>query len=141
MLYRDINHVSVVGLRGTLYVEKSAAAKGVTVEADEPYETQLADDSWLVIAPEGHEPAHLRRSSTPITAEGTHVGSVDVTAHMQVGTRRVRRTRVRGPARAKATVRIAAPPNTKIELTGCHGLRKGPGGWHFMEGSCRFTTR
>lgn len=141
MLYRDIHHVSVVGLRGTLYVDKSAAADRVAVETDGPYEAQAVDDSCLVIGPEGHEPAQLLHAGTPVTAGGTHVGSVDVTAHMQFGTRRARRPRVRAGARVKATVRIAAPPNTSFELRGCHGLRKGPGGWHFMEGSSRFITR
>ena len=143
MLYRDITQVSVVGLRGTLYIEKARDADGVSVEATGPYEAKAAGDSWLVICPEGHElptPVPAAGAETPVTAEGTQVGSVDATAGVRSGARPApRRTRV--SARAKGTVRITAPPGTGIELAGCRGVRKGPGGWRFMDRTCRFAIR
>ncbi len=142
MLYRDITQVSVVGLCGTVYIEKAPDADGVTVQATGPYEAKVAGDSRLVICPEGHElPSPAARASSAITADGTQVGSVDVTASVQFGGRSGPRRRIRASARAKATVRIAAPPGTRFEFAGCRGKRKGPGGWRLLEGSDRFTIR
>jgi hypothetical protein len=143
VLYRDITQVSVVGLRGTLYIGKTRDPAGVSVETTGPYEAKVAGDSWLVICPEGHElaAASAVRAQTPITAEGTHIGSVDVTASVQFGGRPRPRRRTRAAAGTKATVRITAPPGTRFELIGCRGARKGPGGWRFMEGTSRFTMR
>ena len=141
MLYRGITQVSVVGLHGSIYIEKAPEADGVSVQTAGPYEAKVAGDSWLVICPEGYEPASPARASTEITAGGTQVGSVDVTASVQFGPRPGPRRRARGVARARAKVRIAAPPDTRFELIGCQGVRKGPGGWRFMEGTSRFTLR
>jgi hypothetical protein len=144
MLYRDITQVSVVGLRGTLYIEKTRDADGVLVQATGPYEAKAAGDAWLVICPEGYEPATpvpAAGAETPVTVEGTQVGSVDVTARVHSGARPAPRRRARASARAKGTVRITAPPGTGVELVGCRGVRKGPGGWRFMDRTCRFAIR
>ena len=143
MLYRDITQVSVVGLGGTMYIGKSRDPDGVSVEVTGPYEAKVAGDSWLVICPEGHElaVAHPVHAETAITADGTHVGSVDVTANVQFGGGPGSRRRIRASAGTKATVRITAPPGTRFELIGCRGARKGPGGWRFMDGNSRFTIR
>jgi hypothetical protein len=144
MLYRDITQVSVVGLRGTLYIEKARDADGVLVQATGPYEAKAAGDAWLVICPEGDEPATpvpAAGAETPVTDGGTQVGSVDVTARVHSGARPAPRRRARALARAKGTVRIMAPPGTGVELVGCRGVRKGPGGWRFMDRTCRFAIR
>ncbi len=141
MLYRGITLVSVVGLRGTLYIKKARDADGVSVETTGPYEVQVAGESWLVVCPEGHELVPAVRSASAITAEGTHVGSVEVTASVQFGGRPGPRRSTRASSRAKATVRITAPPGASFELIGCHGVRKGPGGWRFIDGTSRFTIR
>ena len=151
MLYRDVSRVSVFGLRGTLYVEKARTAEGVSVRTEGPYEAKVTDDSCLVIYPEGQEPTALLQAGTDVTAGGTHIGSVGVTARAEFATDAARRRRARaGPGRRvrarvsvrmRATVRITAPPNTRIELIGCRGLRKGPGGWRSMQGNSRFAIR
>ena len=144
MLYRDICLVTVLGLRGTLHIQGVADADGVSVQTEGPYEAKVADGSWLVIYPEGQEPPIPARSraNVPVTAGRTNVGSVDVTAKARFLTDSVPRVRPRAPLRAKATVRITAPPGTRFELIGCHGVRKGPRGRsHFMHGKCRFDIR
>lgn len=150
MPYRDISLVSIIGLRGTLYVQKIEDADGVSVQTEGPYEAKVVDEAWLMIYPEGQEPQSPHLSHTDITFGQTHVGSVDVTARMHFlagsrpRTRTVRmraRTPVRAQVRAQAAVHITAPPKTRFELISCHGKRKGPRGWHIMRGNDRFTTR
>lgn len=143
MLYREITQVSVVGLRGTMYLEKAREASGVSVETSGPYEAKRADESWLVVCPEGQElpsPVPAVRSAAAITAQGTHIGSADVTASVQFGGPWGARASAHSPAREKGTVRITAPPGTTVELVGCQGVRKGPGGWRFMKGTCCFAV-
>ena len=141
MVYHHISLVSVCGLRGTLYVQRAEKADGVSVQAEGPYEAKVVGGSWLMIYPEGQEPEVPVRFRTEITAERTHVGSVDVTAKARplIGARP--RKRPRDPARGQAAVRITAPPGTKVELVRCEGMRKGPRGWHFMRGKDRFRIR
>lgn len=141
MVYHDISLVSVCGLRGTLYVQRAESADGVSVQTEGPYEAKVAGDSCLMIYPEGEEPQVPLRSRTDLTAERTHVGSVDVTANVRplIGTRPPAGTRA--PAPGQAVVRVMAPPSTKFELVRCHGMRKGPRGWHFMRGKDRFRIR
>lgn len=146
MLYDDISVVSVYGLRGTLYIQKAQAAEGVSVQTEGPYEAKVADDSWLRIYPEGQEPPipadSIRvHSHNDITADGTHVGSVDATTTVRFLPSSGPRARTRGPARVRATVQVTAPPGTRFELLGCHGLRKGPRGWRSMRGNSRFDIR
>lgn len=157
MLYHDISVVSVYGLRGTLYIEKDQDADGVSVQAEGPYEAKVADESWLRIYPEGQEPpipgpSIGLRTHDDITAQGTHLGSVDATTSVRFLTgpgRRVRdrvpasrRVRARVPARVRrATVQITAPPGTTLELISCYGVRKGPRGWRSMRGTSRFDLR
>ncbi len=154
MLYHEISLVSVYGLRGTLYVQNTGDAEGVSVQAEGPYEAKVAHDSWLRIYPEGQEPPilvppvpiHFHRD---MIAGGTHFGAVDATFTTQFLTdsrpgARARispRVRTRASARARATVQITAPPGTRFELIGCHGLRKGPRGWRSMQGNSRFDIR
>lgn len=141
MVYQGISLVSVCGLRGTLYVQRDENADGVSVQAEGPYEAKVVADSCLMIYPEGQEPQVPARFRTDITAERTHVGSVDVTANVRslIGARP--RTRPSAPARGQAVVRVTAPPRTKFELVRCDGMRKGPRGWHFMRGKDRFRIR
>ena len=141
MVYHDISLVSVCGLRGTLYVHRAENADGVSVQAEGPYEAKAVADSWLMIYPEGQEPQVPARFRTEITAQRTHVGSVDVTAKARslIDARPSRRPR--DPARGQAVVRITAPPGTKFELVRCDGMRKGPRGSHFMRGKDRFRIR
>jgi hypothetical protein len=141
MVYRDISVVSIFGLCGTLYVQRAENAEGVSVQAEGPYEAKVAGDSWLMIYPEGQEPQFPLQFHTEITAERTHIGSVDVTARVRSLTDARPRTRPRASARVPAAVRITAPPSTKFRLVGCHGMRKGPRGWHFMRGNDRFHIR
>ena len=141
MLYHGVTRVSVLGLRGTLYVRKVRNTEGVSVKTEGPYEAKVVDGSWLIIYPEGQEPQIPLQSQTDLTSGRTHVGSADVTAGWQWLTDAVERTRVRASARAQATVRITAPLGTKFELIRCDGMRKGPYGWHFMRGNDRFRIR
>ena len=149
MLYHDICLVSVFGLRGTLHVQEAADADEVSVQADGPYEAKVYDGQWLAIYPEGQEPqiTDWFCANVPITAGRTQVGSVAVTAKAQflgdpaphAAPRTPPRARTRASVRTKATVRVTAPPGTRFELIGCHGLRKGPRGHlHFMQRDCRF---
>jgi hypothetical protein len=144
MLYHDISRVSIFGLRGTLHVQKSENAEGVSVQTEGPYEAKVVDGSWLIIHPEGQEPPITRpisrRSHTDITSGRTHLGSTDVDVKMQFLTRPGPRIRARASARARATVRITAPLSTTFELIKCHGVCKGPRGWSFMRNS-RSDTR
>ena len=142
MVYHDISLVSICGLRGTLYIQRAQDAEGVSVQTEGPYEAKAVADSWLMIYPEGQEPQFPLQSHMDITAQRTHIGSVDVTA--RVRSLADSRPRVRpGDASAwvHAAVRITAPPSTKFELVRCHGMRKGPRGWHLMRGNDRFLIR
>ena len=141
MVYHDISLVSVCGLRGTLYVQRAENADGVSVQAEGPYEAKVVADSWLMVYPEGQEPQVPARFRAEITAQRTHIGSVDVTAQARPLISARPRMRPRDPARGKAVVRITAPPGTKFELVRCDGMRKGPRGWHFMRGKDRFRIR
>ena|SRR5215471_3544591 len=142
MVYHDISLVSICGLRGTLYVERAKNAEGVSVQTEGPYEAKAVADSWLMIYPEGQEPQFPLRSHTDITAQRTHVGSVDVTARVRSLTGARPHMRPRDAlAQVQPAVRITAPPSTKFELFRCHGMRKGPRGWHFMRGNDRFRIR
>ena len=141
MVYHNISLVSICGLRGTLYIQRAKNMDGVSVQTEGPYEAQAIGDSCLMIYPEGQEPQFPVRFRTDITAQRTHVGSVDVTAKVRSLTDARPRARPRAPARVPAAVRITAPPRTKFELIGCHGMRKGPRGWHFMRGKDRFYIR
>jgi len=77
-----------------------------------------------------------------MTAERTHIGSVDVTARVRSLTgSRPRMSPRDNSARVHAAVRITAPPNTRFRLVRCQGMRKGPRGWHFMRGNDRFKIR
>ena len=144
MLYHDISRVSIFGLRGTLHVQKSENAEGVSVQTEGPYEAKVVDGSWIIIHPEGQEPPITRpvsrRSHTDITSGRTHLGSSDVTVKMQFLTRPGPRVRASASARARATVRITAPLSTQFELIRCRGVCKGPRGWSFMRNS-RSDTR
>jgi len=146
MRYHDISLVSIFGLHGTLYVQKTENEEGVSVQAEGPYEAKVADDSWLRIYPEGQEPPItrpfvFRRSRADITAGGMHLGSVDVAAKLQFLTSSGPRIRARASARVEPTVRVTAPLSTKFELIRCYGVCKGPRGWHLMRGNSRFDTR
>jgi hypothetical protein len=141
MVYHNISLVSICGLRGTLYVQRAENADGVSVQTEGPYEAKAVDDSWVMIYPQGEEPQFPARFRTDITAQRTHVGSVDVTAKVRSLTDARPRMRPGASARVPAAVRITAPPRTKFELIGCHGMRKGPRGWHFMRGKDRFHIR
>jgi hypothetical protein len=143
MVFHDISLVSICGLYGTLYVQRAKDADGVSVQAEGPYEAKAVGDSCLMIYPEGQEPQFPVRFSTDITAERTHIGSVDITARLGSLTDSAARVRRRASARvqAEAAVRITAPPHTKFRLVRCHGMRKGPRGWHFMRGNDRFLIR
>lgn len=146
MSYHDISLISILGLHGTLHVQKVGNAEGVSVQTEGPYEAKVVDGSWLMIYPEGQEPQIPHRSHTDLTAGRSHVGSADVTARWQwlthaVERRRAERTRVRASARVQATVRITAPRGTRFELIRCDGMRKGPYSWHFMRGNDRFHIR
>lgn len=151
MLYRDIALVSVYGLRGTLHVQKGQDVEGVSVETEGPYEAKVADDSWLRIYPKGQEPplppdSITVRSQDDITAGGTNLGAVDATTAVgflprpRSGPRTRARISPRVP-RAKATVRITAPPGTRFELIGCQGVWKGPRGLRSMMGYRQFDIR
>ena len=141
MSYRDISLISILGLHGTLHVQKARIAEGVSVQTEGPYEAKVIDGSRLMIYPEGQEPQILHWSSTDLTAGRSHVGAADVAAGWQWLTEAVERTRARASARVKATVRITAPRGTKFELIRCDGMRKGPYSWHFMRGNDRFRIR
>jgi hypothetical protein len=141
MSYRDIALVRILGLHGTLHVQKAGNAEGVSVQTEGPYEAKVVDGSWLMIYPEGQEPEIPLWSHTDLTAGRSHLGSADVTARWQWLTDAVERARVRASARVQATVRITAPRGTKFELKRCDGMRKGPYGWHFMRGNDRFHIR
>ena len=141
MVFHDIALISMIGLHGTLYVQRTENADGVSVQTEGPYEARAVDDSWLMIYPEGQEPQFPLRFRTDLTAQRTHVGSVDVTAKVRSLIDTPPRPRPRDPARAEAVVRITAPRGTKFELVRCHGMRKGPRGWHFMRGNDRFRIR
>src|SRR6266536_2688384 len=140
MLYHGISRVSVLGLRGTLYVQKVRNAEGVSVQTEGPYEAKVADGSWLMIYPEVQEPI-LLRSHTDLTSGRTHVGSVDVAARARFLTDSRPRVRARASASAEATTRITAPPGIRFELVGCYGRRKGPRGWRSMRGNSWFDIR
>lgn len=145
MLYRDISRVSILGLRGTLYVQKAENAEGVSVQVEGPYEAKVVDGSWLIIHPEGEVPSITRpilcQSHTDITSGRTHLGSRDVAVRMQFLTGSGPRVRARASARTRATVRIKAPLSTEVELIRCHGVCKGPRGWRFMRNSRSDTRR
>lgn len=142
MVYHDISLVSIYGLRGTLYVQRAENAEGVSVQTEGPYEAKEVAGSWLMIYPEGQEPQFPLRSRTDITAQRTHVGSVDVTAKVRSLITDARpRTKPGAPVRTPAVVRVTAPPSTRFELVRCHGMRKGPRGWHLMRGKDRFYIR
>ena len=144
MLYRDVSLVSILGLRGTLYVQRVRDAEGVSVQAEGPYEAKVVADTWLMIYPEGQEPQEPqspRWSYRDITIGRTHVGSVDVATKMRFLTDSRPRVSARISVKAQAAVQITAPPRTKFELIRCYGMRKGPRGWHIMQGSDRFDTR
>ena len=141
MVYHDISLVSICGLRGTLYVESAENMDGVSVQTEGPYEAKEVADSWLMIYPEGQEPQFPLRSHTDITTQRTHVGSVDVTAKVRSLITDAPAHQARAPVRVPAVVRITAPPSTRFELVRCHGMRKGPRGWHFMRGKDRFHIR
>jgi len=141
MVYHGISLVSVCGLRGTLYVQRAENADGVSVQVEGPYEAKAVADSWLMIYPEGQEPQFPTRFRTEITAQRTHVGSVDVSAKVRSLIEARPRMRPHDPAQGKPVVRITAPPGTKFELVRCDGMRKGPRGWHFMRGKDRFRIR
>src|SRR5215469_2325168 len=126
MPYRDISLVSIFGLHGTLYVQRVGDAEGVSVQTEGPYEAKAVADSWLMIYPEGQEPQFPARFRTEITAQRTHVGSVDVTAKARSLIDARPSMRPRDPARGQAVVRITAPPGTKFELVRCDGMRMGP---------------
>ena len=147
MLYHDICLISVFGLRGTLHIQESGDAEGVSVQAEGPYEAKVYDGRWLAIYPEGQEPVitDWLCANVPMTAGRTQFGSVDVVAKAQFLADSVPRSgprvRTRASIRAKATVRVTAPPGPRFELIGCHGLRKGPRGrMHFMQRNCRFDV-
>lgn len=140
MRYRDINKVTVVGLRGTMYVETARDTNDVSIQTDGPYEAQAVGNSEVMIYPEGQEPGSLLEGSTDITTGGTHVGSVEATTSVQFGGHSPL-VKARASASVRATVRVMAPPNTSLELIRCRGLRKGPRGWHFMQGTSRLTVR
>ena len=120
MLYHDICLVSVIGLRGTLHVQEARNAEGVSVQVEGPYEAKVYDGRWLAIYPEGQEPliTDLFSANVPMTAGRTHVGSVDVIARAQFLTdsvaRAVPRVRPRAAVGVKATVRVTAPPGTRL---------------------------
>lgn len=145
MLHHDISRVSIVGLRGTLYVQKAENAEGVSVQTEGPYEAKVVDGSWLIIHPEGQEPRItrplVRQSHTDMIAEGVHFGSVDAEAKVRFLTGSGPRRRARASARARATVRITAPLSTTFELVSCYGVCKGPRGWRLMRGNSRSDTR
>ena len=140
MLYRDISLVSVLGLHGTLYVQRVGDAEGVSVQTEGPYEAKVVADTWLMIYPEGQEPQFPHQFHTDITTGQTHVGSVDVAAKVRFLTDSRPRMRARTSVRVQA-VQITAPPRTKFELVSCYGRRKGPRGWRLMRGNDRFDTR
>jgi hypothetical protein len=141
MLYRDISLVSIFGLRGSLHVQRAEEAQGVSFQTEGPYEAKVVDGTCLMIYPEGEEPQFPQQltSHTDVIFGRTHIGSVDVTATARFLTD----CRVQAPAsaRGEAAVRVTAPPRTRFELRGCHGMRKGPRGWHLMRGKDRFNTR
>lgn len=141
MQYHNVSLISIFGLRGTLYVQRAENAEGVSVKTQGPYEVKVADDSWLMIHPEGQEPQFPRRFHTDMTAGNTHVGSVDVAAKARFLADSPPRMRARASVKVQATVRITAPPGTRFELKRCHGMRKGPHSWHFMRGNDRFSIR
>ena len=140
MPYRDISLVSIYGLHGTLQVQKVGNAKGVSVQAERPYEVKVVDGSWLRIYPEGQELQIQRASHVDVVAWGTHVGSIDVTARMRLLSGSEPRVRARTSAAARATMRITAPPGTEFEIIDCHGLLKFSRDRYFMRGSGRFDT-
>jgi hypothetical protein len=143
MLYRDISLVSIFGLRGSLYVQRAGDAQGVSLQTEGPYEAKVVDGTRLMIYPKGEEPQFPQQftSHADIVVGQTHVGSVDVAATVRFLTDS--RPRMKAPAStgAEAAVHITAPPRTKFELMGCHGIRKGPHGRHLMRGKDRFNTR
>jgi|SRR5215471_6990803 len=141
MLYRDISLVSIFGLRGTLYVQRVRDAEGVSVQAEGPYEAKVIDGTCLMIYPEGQEPESPLRFHTDITTGSTHVGSLDVAAKVRYLTSSRPRMKARTSVRVQAAVQITAPPKTKFQLISCHGMRKGPRGWHLMRGNDEFDTR
>lgn len=141
MPYRDISLVSIYGLHGTLQVQKVGNAKGVSVQAERPYEVKVVDGSWLRIYPEGQELQVLRTSHIDVVARGTHIGAVDVTARMRLLSGSEPRVRARTSAAARATMRITAPPGTEFELIDCYGLLKDSRDRYFMRGSGRFDVR
>jgi hypothetical protein len=143
MLYRDISLVSIFGLRGRLYVHRAGDAQGVSLQTEGPYEAKVVDGTCLMIYPEGEEPQFPRQfaSHTDVIFGQTHVGSVDVAATARFLTDSRPHMKASASARAEAAVHITAPPRTKFELSGCHGMRKGPYGRHLMRGQDRFNTR
>lgn len=143
MLYRDISLVSIFGLHGSLYVQRAGDAQGVSLQAEGPYGAKVVDGTCLMIYPEDEEPQFPRQftSRTDIALGQTHVGSVDVAATVRFLTDSRPRMKAPASARAEAAVHITAPPRTKFELTGCHGMRKGPHGWHLMRGKDRFNIQ
>ncbi len=141
MSYHDISLISILGLHGTLHVQKGGNAEGVSVQTEGPYEAKVIDGSCLMIYPEGQEPQIPHYSQTDLTAGRSHIGSADGAATWQWLSDAVKRTGARASARVQATVRITAPRGTKFELLRCDGMRKGPYGWHFMRGKDRFRIR
>jgi hypothetical protein len=142
MLYRDISLVSIFGLCGSLYVQRAGDAQGVSLQTEGPYEAKVVGGTCLMVYPEGEEPQFPQRftSHTDVTFGQTHIGAVDVVATACFLTDSRPRMKASAATRAEAAVHITAPPRTKFELMGCHGMRKGPRGWHLMRGKDRFNT-
>jgi hypothetical protein len=143
MLYRDISLVSIFGLHGSLYVQRAGDAQGVSLQTEGPYEAKVVDGTCLMIYPEGEEPQFPQQftSRTDIIIGQTHVGSVDAAVTARFLTDSRPRMKAPASARAEAAVYITAPPRTKFELMGCHGMRKGPHSRQPMRGTDRFNTR
>jgi hypothetical protein len=142
MPYRDIALVSIYGLHGTLYVEKAGNDEGVSVQAEgHEVKVKVVDGSWLTIYPEGQELEIRRAAHTEITAWGTHIGSVDVTARMRWLTDSRPQVRARTSAGVQAAIHMTAPTGTQVELIDCYGLLKYARGWHRVRGSGRFGIR
>jgi hypothetical protein len=137
--YRDISLVSIYDLHGTLHIRKDGNVKGVSVEGS--YKADVVDGSWLKVYPEGQDLQTHRAARTDITAWGTHVGSVDVTARMRLLTDSGPFGRARTSAGEQATIRITVPPGTEVELVDCYGLLKYSRDRYFMRGSGRFGIR
>lgn len=141
MPYRDIALISIYGLHGTLYVQKTGNAEGVSVQAEGHEVKVVTDGSWLKVYPEGQELQLYRSARTEITAWGTQIGAVDVSARMRWLTDPGPQVRARTSAGVRATIRITAPPGTQVELIDCHGLLTDSRDRLRMRGSGRFCIR